>query len=92
MMSNRIYTRRIQVVGGSTYTVSLPKNWVLFNRLKNGDIVIIEELGDNTLLFRLPEPEPITLGRIKKAQLNLAQGEELGLERMLVALYSAGYD
>lgn len=92
MMSSRMHTRRIQVVGGSTYTVSLPKNWVLFNRLKKGDIVIIEELGDNTLLLRLPEPEPITLGRIKKAQLNLAQGEELGLERMLVALYSAGYD
>lgn len=38
--------RKIQVVGGLTYTVSLPKNWVLRNYLDKTKLVEVFERGD----------------------------------------------
>jgi len=42
--------RRIQLIAGSTYSVSLPKKWVLQNRLKEKDEVAIHQRGDNSLV------------------------------------------
>jgi len=43
------FTRRVQLTGGSTLTVSLPKEWVKIVNLKQGDEVHIYMLPDNTL-------------------------------------------
>ena len=48
--------RKLQVTGGSTIIVSLPKEWVKSNDLKKGDVVSLEELG-----FR--RPQIITIAR-----------------------------
>jgi len=42
-------TRKIQVVGNSTFVVSLPKNWVRMLGLKQGDEVVVEPLADGSL-------------------------------------------
>jgi phosphate uptake regulator len=42
-------TRRLQVTGGSTYIVSLPKKWVTKNQLKKGSSLLISEEDDGSL-------------------------------------------
>ena len=39
--------RKLQVTGGSTIIVSLPKEWVKSNDLKKGDVVSLEELASD---------------------------------------------
>ena len=41
--------RKLQLTGGSTMIVSLPKTWVKGNRLDKGDVVSIEELASGDL-------------------------------------------
>jgi phosphate uptake regulator len=41
--------RRLQVTGGSTYIVSLPKKWVTRNQLKKGSLLQISEEEDGSL-------------------------------------------
>ena len=41
--------RKLQVTGGSTVIVSLPKDWIKSNNLGKGDFVSIEELSSGDL-------------------------------------------
>jgi len=41
--------RRLQVTGGSTYIVSLPKKWVTKNQLKKGSLLLISEEENGSL-------------------------------------------
>jgi phosphate uptake regulator len=42
-------SRKVQKVGASTLSVSLPKEWVQQHRMKKGDIVLFENLKDGSL-------------------------------------------
>ncbi|MEM4253505.1 MAG: AbrB/MazE/SpoVT family DNA-binding domain-containing protein, partial [Candidatus Nitrosotenuis sp.] len=45
-------TRRIQISGGSTYTISLPKKWIDELGIKNGDnMTIIKNANRSLTLF-----------------------------------------
>jgi phosphate uptake regulator len=41
--------RRLQVTGGSTYILSLPKEWVTRNQLKKGSLMVLCEEDDGSL-------------------------------------------
>ncbi len=41
--------RKLQVTGGSTYIVSLPKDWVTKNQLKKGSAMVLREEDDGSL-------------------------------------------
>ena len=47
-------TRRLQVTGGSTYIVSLPKKWVTKNQLRKGGSLLISEEDDGSLSVSPP--------------------------------------
>jgi len=47
-------TRRLQVTGGSTYIVSLPKRWVTKNQLRKGGSLLISEEDDGSLSVSPP--------------------------------------
>ncbi|MGD8565952.1 MAG: phosphate uptake regulator PhoU [Candidatus Bathyarchaeota archaeon] len=49
--------RKLQMTGGSTYTVSLPKNWVIENHLEKGNPLLIRKEEDGSLLILPPELE-----------------------------------
>ena len=49
-------TRRIQSVGKGSYSVSLPKEWITHNNLKEKDIVFIENLN-NALIIEKKYPK-----------------------------------
>jgi phosphate uptake regulator len=41
--------RKLQVTGGATYILSLPKEWVTRNQLKKGSLIVISEEDDGSL-------------------------------------------
>jgi phosphate uptake regulator len=41
--------RKLQVTGGSTYILSLPKEWVMRNQLKKGSLMVLCEEDDGSL-------------------------------------------
>jgi phosphate uptake regulator len=47
-------TRRLQVTGGSTYIVSLPKKWVTRNQLRKGSSLLLFEEEDGSLSVLSP--------------------------------------
>ncbi len=46
-----MHKRKIQFVGGTTYTVSLPKDWIVKNNLKEKELLYIYENNDRSLLI-----------------------------------------
>jgi phosphate uptake regulator len=50
-------TRRIQLVGNRSYSVSLPKEWVKGNNLKEKDVVFIENNNSDTLTLSSSKKE-----------------------------------
>ena len=54
--------RRIQKVGYSTLSVSIPMNWAKKMSIKKGDIVFLSEDNDGALRIA-PEPSKVVAGR-----------------------------
>lgn len=82
-------TRRIQISGGSTYTISLPKKWVDGLGIKNGDnLTIIRNANKSMTLF----PGIDTEKPAKKAILTIGQKDAAeSIRRKIIALYLNGY-
>ena len=86
-MEQRGAFRKLQLTGGSTVIVSLPKEWVKANNLGKGDLVNIEELASGDLRLS-PLQENST-----KREIELdccAIGE--GLIDLMIGGYIAGAD
>ncbi|MBS7658846.1 MAG: phosphate uptake regulator PhoU [Candidatus Bathyarchaeia archaeon] len=82
--------RRIQLVGRSTLTVSLPNSWVKKTGLKKGEIVtIIPERDGSLRIFKGEASVEIQKICIIKADL-YQEGESI--ERLIVAGYINGFD
>ncbi|MHB8633357.1 MAG: PhoU domain-containing protein [Thermoplasmatota archaeon] len=82
--------RKIQVTGGSTHVVSLPKKWVDRNHLGRSDAVAIHEEPDGSLLL-IPHSEGRPKTRTVTVELPPAAPPE-ELVRRLVGAYLAGAD
>ncbi|MCG2879722.1 MAG: phosphate uptake regulator PhoU [Vulcanisaeta sp.] len=84
-------TRRVQLTGGATLIVSLPKEWTRQVDLKPGDEVLVIPQPDLSLLI---VPKKMIKAPLLESTINVDQ--ELSnldhLERVLLAYYLAGYD
>ena len=82
-------TRRIQISGGSTYTISLPKKWIDELGIKNGDnMTIIKNANRSLTLF----PGLDTEKPSKKAIFTISQKDsEESIRRKIIALYLSGF-
>src|SRR6266550_3668248 len=81
--------RKLQLTGGSTYVVSLPKRWVTDAGLKAGDTVFLEPQVDGAVSIRAhPAEKPLARRRVFEEQ-----GEERRdhLLRKLIGAYIAGF-
>ncbi len=81
--------RKLQLTGGSTYVVSLPKRWVVGAGLKAGDTVFIDTQTDGAVSIRpRPGEKPEMRRRIFEEK-----GEERRdhLLRKLIGAYIAGF-
>jgi phosphate uptake regulator len=82
--------RKLQMTGGSTYILSLPKEWVTRNQLKKGSLMVLSEQDDGSLsLFppKLEKPE-------KKEEVFIrvsANDNPDAIMRKAISAYLAGY-
>jgi phosphate uptake regulator len=79
-------TRKVQVTGGSTYTVSLPKDWATENDVSAGSVV--EFYSENDLLLLQPRKEE---GRLE-GSLDISDLEGDELTRAVMTMYVSGFD
>jgi len=80
-------TRKVQVTGGSTYTVSLPKDWATENDVSSGTTVEFHAEGD--LLLLTPQRDE---GRTKGV-LDISELEkDHELMRAVMTMYVSGFD
>jgi phosphate uptake regulator len=81
-----VETRKVQVTGGSTYTVSIPKDWATDNDVSAGTTVEFYPEGDS--LFLAPESEEEhTEGTL---DINGLEGQQL--TRAVMTMYVSGFD
>ncbi|MGC8556915.1 MAG: PhoU domain-containing protein [Fervidicoccus sp.] len=82
-----MYRRRVQIVGGSTYILSLPKSWAEKVDLKEGEELFVEELSNQALLIYAPERRE----HFSKAEISFTCKESRNfIERTIIAQYLAG--
>jgi phosphate uptake regulator len=81
--------RKLQLTGGSTYVVSLPKPWVTNAGLKAGDMLFLDPRSDGTISI---SHRPVAKVAIRKKVFEEA-GEEARehLLRRLIGAYVAGF-
>jgi len=80
-------TRKVQVTGGSTYTVSLPKEWATDNDVSAGSIVEFHAEEDLLLLSPQRENDRVE-GTLDISSLD----EDHELTRAVMTMYVSGFD
>ncbi|TDA28230.1 MAG: phosphate uptake regulator PhoU [Archaeoglobi archaeon] len=83
-------TRKLQLIGGSSYMVSLPKDWVKANGLKQGDEIVLEIEDSVITLYPKGFKEDIKISKVEIT--DLKRYDEKFLKRFLYALYIQGID
>ncbi len=87
--SGGFHGRRIQKTGGSTYIISLPKNWVTSRGLGPGDVLFFTPRADGSLTVFAESVGPAEAERRVVGVSNETPSEHLF--RRLIAEYIAGY-
>ncbi|NHJ04902.1 MAG: phosphate uptake regulator PhoU [Candidatus Heimdallarchaeota archaeon] len=81
--------RRIQLTGRSTYTISLPRDWVDRMKLDQGFELTILEQTDGTLIV---SKESLTSSNEREAVINLDNLKDVKLlDKIIISKYLAGY-
>jgi len=84
-------TRKLQITGGSTYVISLPKRWVTQNGLEKGSQLLIRQ-EENGSLAVLP-PELGKTERTEEALIKVSpEDNSEALIRKTVSVYLLGYN
>ncbi len=87
--SGGFHGRRIQKTGGSTYIISLPKNWVTARGLGPGDVLLFTPRADGSLTIFAESSGP---GETERRVVEVDNGMDTEhLFRRLIAEYIAGY-
>lgn len=82
-------TRKLQKVGGSTYSVSLPKEWATDHHLEAGMPIHLYPHTDGSLVVRSAAQDGEPLGA---TTITLPSADADTVERVLRAAYTVGYD
>lgn len=93
MALNSVELRKLQMTGGASYTVSLPKGWVKEQSLKVGDVVAVMPRSDSSLTI-IPH-QKVSSGHNKGAEVTISPLKEQDKEQVLrniLAQYLAEYD
>ncbi len=83
-------SRKLQLIGGSSYMVSLPKDWIRMNELDQGDEILLDVGKD---IIKIIPKKYTEKHRIVKAVVeNVPKYDENFLRRFIIALYIQGLD
>jgi phosphate uptake regulator len=80
--------RKLQLVGGSSYMVSLPKEWISRFNLKQGDEIILREFDE----FVVIQPQKEEREEIRVEVSRIPSYDKRFLKRFLGSIYSLGVD
>ena len=84
--------RRLQVTGGSTYILSLPKKWITKNQLKKGSLLLITEEEDGSLAVS-SQPTSTREQRSGEALIKVSSNDNPNtMVRKVVSAYLVGYN
>ncbi|NOZ81302.1 MAG: hypothetical protein GXP63_06550 [DPANN group archaeon] len=81
-----MHRRKIQLIAGSTYSVSLPKRWVFSQKLEKGKEVLIDEQRDGSLRLFVGQEPQVTPEEIT---LDIETHRE-SIDQVLFAIYYVG--
>lgn len=81
--------RKIQVTGGSTHVISLPKKWIDRSGLNRSDNLAIHEESDGSLLI---VPHADMRPRKRRVDIKIKDGGPEAITRQLIGAYLAGAD
>lgn len=80
-------TRRVQITGGATFMVTLPKDWAEQQKLHAGALVELHSHAPDLLILRPQHNSQITRGTLR---LDAKTGD--ALMRSFISMYVAGFD
>ena len=82
--------RKLQLVGGSTYVLSLPKKWIDSMQMQTGDQVSIIKNPNNSLsLFPI---DALNSDKAVRSKTIIGQKDSIdSIKRKIIAMYLAGY-
>lgn len=83
-----VTARRLIKLGKSSIAVTLPRKWVAEQGLREGDLVLIDEQNGSLIISAARQAEP----EASKVAYVSAKPQDESLERIIIALYQAGYD
>ncbi|MFB6112994.1 MAG: PhoU domain-containing protein [Halodesulfurarchaeum sp.] len=78
--------RKVQVTGGSTYTVSIPKDWARENHVEAGDEIGFHPDSGSLLLTPITDADP------RAGSLDISDLEGESLVRAVMTMYVSGFD
>jgi len=82
-----MHQRKVQKTGGSTYFVTLPKQWAEEIGISPGSIVTLMPNDSGTLLL-----VPDTLARVNRCTIELEDWDADRFQREIISRYIVGYD
>jgi phosphate uptake regulator len=82
-------TRKLQKIGGSTYSVSLPKEWATDHHLEAGMPIHLYPHSDGSLVVRSVQQDG---GPLASTRVRLPGVGDEAIRRALYAAYAVGYD
>lgn len=82
-------TRKVQLSGGTTYTISLPKSWAQEHGIDTDSLLSLYPNGDGSLLVEVLGDES---SDDRTADVDVATTPPDALAEQLVALYTVGFD
>ncbi len=81
--------RKIQLIGSSSYMISLPKRWITANNLKQGDEVVVHAQGDRVVVIPKRDEKDKLVRIVMKG---VPKSDEEFLRRYIYAIYMLGFD
>ncbi len=82
--------RKVQITGGSSFTITLPKEWITQMKINKNDTLGLTPQSDGTLLIT-PNPSEEKLKRVKEFHIDEIQDVNY-LFRLLIGAYIMGYN
>ncbi|MCK4429651.1 MAG: phosphate uptake regulator PhoU [Candidatus Aenigmarchaeota archaeon] len=83
-----MHRRKIQLIAGTTYSLSLPKEWIKKNKLKEKDEILIYEKDNETLTL---SPHPVENKELNEISLDVDE-HIYNLDQVLFAVYYTGVE
>lgn len=82
--------RKLQLIGGSSYMISLPKDWIRSNELKQGDEILLQISENSITVYPKKFIEDLKVTRVKVDK--IPKLDEKFIRRYIFALYIQGID